>query len=395
MAAANANIGVARAAWFPVLLQAAAAGFEGLATSNWISAPARFWAVGPGGTLPLVDAGGRAALNRQARAAYDEAVATYRKTALTAYQEVEDSLASVRRLAEEQQADAAAAKAAQSAAYHADERYAAGVADYIEVTTTHTAALAAQSAALAAQAARLNAAVALVQALGGGWTGDHLNAPALVDDYRTQAPVHARPDPRRPGHAHPGWHLPGRPAAQGAVTGARVQRQPGADPRGPAGTGGHGPGDLGRYRGTRVRGADAVEMRESYELRLMLEIRAVERGLPLKPALAARLEECIREMSAAVADGQSERYIECALQFHRTLMECSANGTFLKLWESLHWDVRGRIALRRMAERGAGLTWLLARHVELMDSLRAAQREPAIGQLTQILDTVSRAFDPG
>ena len=149
--------------------------------ANWIGAPSRFWSVGPGGQLPLLDVGGRSALNAQARAAYDESVAAYRKTALTAYQEVEDSLVAVRRLSEEQAADAAAAKSAQSAAYHADERYAAGVADYIEVTTTHTAALAAQSAALAAQAARLNAAVSLVQALGGGWTAnpDHLNSPAL------------------------------------------------------------------------------------------------------------------------------------------------------------------------------------------------------------------------
>jgi multidrug efflux system outer membrane protein len=182
VAAANAGIGVARAAWFPVFsLQAAAAGFESTAAANWIGAPARFWSVGPGGQLPIFDVGGRSALNRQARAAYDESVATYRKTALTAYQEVEDSLVSVHRLAEEQAADAAAAKSAQSAAYHADERYAAGVADYIEVTTTHTAALSAESAALAAQAARLNAAVSLVQALGGGWTATpaQLNSPTL------------------------------------------------------------------------------------------------------------------------------------------------------------------------------------------------------------------------
>jgi NodT family efflux transporter outer membrane factor (OMF) lipoprotein len=180
VAAANANIGVARAAWFPVFsLQAAAAGFQSAAAANWIGAPARFWAVGPAGTLPLLDVGGRSALNKQARAQYDEYVADYRKTALTAYQEVEDSLVSVRRLAEEQAADAAAAKSAQSAAYHADERYAAGVADYLEVTTTHTAALSAESAALAAQAARLNAAVALVQALGGGWTNDRMNKPTL------------------------------------------------------------------------------------------------------------------------------------------------------------------------------------------------------------------------
>ena len=182
VAAANAGIGVARAAWFPVFsLQAAAAGFESVAAANWIGAPSRFWSVGPGGQLPLLDVGGRRALNAQARAAYEESVADYRKTALTAYQEVEDGLVSVRRLSEQQAADAASAKAAQSAAYHADERYAAGVADYIEVTTTHTAALAAQSAALASQAARLNAAVSLVQALGGGWTATpaHLNSPAL------------------------------------------------------------------------------------------------------------------------------------------------------------------------------------------------------------------------
>jgi NodT family efflux transporter outer membrane factor (OMF) lipoprotein len=182
VAAANAGIGVARAAWFPVFsLQAAAAGFESVATANWIGAPSRFWSIGPGAQLPLLDVGGRSALNARARAVYDESIASYRKTALTAYQEVEDNLVAVRRLSEEQAADAAAAKSAQSAAYHADERYAAGVADYIEVTTTHTAALAAQSAALAAQAARLNAAVALVQALGGGWTTtpEHLNSPTL------------------------------------------------------------------------------------------------------------------------------------------------------------------------------------------------------------------------
>ncbi|HEY4342219.1 MAG TPA: efflux transporter outer membrane subunit [Steroidobacteraceae bacterium] len=180
VAAANAGIGIARAAWFPVFsLQAAVAGFESTTAANWIGAPSRFWSVGPGGQLPLLDVGGRSALNRQARAAYEESVDAYRKTALTAYREVEDGLVAVRRLSEEQAADQAAAKSAQSAAYHADERYAAGVADYVEVTTTHTAALAAQSAALATEAARLNAAVALVQALGGGWTADQMKSPSL------------------------------------------------------------------------------------------------------------------------------------------------------------------------------------------------------------------------
>jgi len=171
VAAANARIGIARAAWFPVIsLQSAAVGFESMATGSLFTRPSRYWSFGPGLDLPLLDAGGRVAINRQARAAYDETVAGYRKTALTAYQEVEDALASLHHLGDAQRADEAAARSAASAAYHADERYAAGVADYIEVTTTHTASLSAQSAALQTRTARMNAAVALVRALGGGWS---------------------------------------------------------------------------------------------------------------------------------------------------------------------------------------------------------------------------------
>ena len=170
MAAANARIGVARAAWFPVFSLSAATGFESTNAATWLAAPSRLWAVGPAGQLPLIDFGARVALNRQARGAYDEALAGYRKTTLTAYQEVEDSLAALHHTADELAADEAAAKSAASSARHADERYAAGVADYVEVTTTHTAALQAQRAALAARVTELNAAVALVRACGGGWS---------------------------------------------------------------------------------------------------------------------------------------------------------------------------------------------------------------------------------
>ena len=141
MAAANAQIGVANAAWFPVFSLAGAAGYESTMAGNWLQAPSRYWSIGPSGTLPLLDAGGRLAGTRQARAAFDEAAANYRKTTLTAYQEVEDSLAGLHHLADELTADQAAATSAESSAYHADQRYDAGVADYIEVTTTHTAAL--------------------------------------------------------------------------------------------------------------------------------------------------------------------------------------------------------------------------------------------------------------
>ncbi|HTY49236.1 MAG TPA: efflux transporter outer membrane subunit [Steroidobacteraceae bacterium] len=176
--AANAEIGVARAAWFPVFsLQSTALGLESVAGATWLSAPSRFWSVGPTASLPLLDAGARVAVNRQARASYAQAVANYRKATLTAYQEVEDNLAALHFLSDQQAADEAASKSAQSSAYHADERYAAGVADYVEVTTTHTAALQAQSAALMSRTARMDATVALVRALGGGWTRSQLDQP--------------------------------------------------------------------------------------------------------------------------------------------------------------------------------------------------------------------------
>ena len=183
MAAANARIGVARAAWFPVFSLSGAAGYESILSSTWLRAPSRFWSVGPTGQIPLLDAGARAAVNHQARAAYDETVADYRKTTLTAYQEVEDNLASLHHLADELKADEAASTSAQSSAYHADQRYDAGVADYVEVTTTHAAALQAQRDSITVRVAQFNAAVALVRATGGGWKNNTqltaLDRPAL------------------------------------------------------------------------------------------------------------------------------------------------------------------------------------------------------------------------
>lgn len=172
VAAANAEIGVARAAWFPVFSLSGAAGYESTVASTWLQAPSRFWSIGPTGSLPLLDAGARLAGNREAWAVYDEAVANYRKTTLVAYQEVEDSLVALHRLAEERAADEAAAVSARQSAYHADQRYAAGVADYLEVTTTHTAALQAGEDALSARVAEFQATIALVRATGGGWTSD-------------------------------------------------------------------------------------------------------------------------------------------------------------------------------------------------------------------------------
>ena len=92
---------------------------------------------------------------------------------------MEDSLAGLHHLADQRKADEAAATSAQCSAYHADERYNAGVADYVEVTTTHTAALNAQRDSISARVAQMNAAVALVRATGGGWTQDQIDHPLM------------------------------------------------------------------------------------------------------------------------------------------------------------------------------------------------------------------------
>jgi outer membrane protein TolC len=125
--------------------------------------------------LTVFDAGRHRAQSAQAHARYDEQVATYRETVLTAYQEVEDNLAALHHLADEVAADKAASKSAESAANHSDKRYDAGVADYVEVTTTHTAALQEERDAISARVLQLNAAVALVRATGGGWTSEQVS----------------------------------------------------------------------------------------------------------------------------------------------------------------------------------------------------------------------------
>jgi DNA-binding GntR family transcriptional regulator len=149
-----------------------------------------------------------------------------------------------------------------------------------------------------------------------------------------------------------------------------------------------------RFRGTRVRGADFAEMRESYELRTMLEVRSVRLAAPYPEKLLADLDECLVEMDAAVSVNDSERYIDAALRFHRRMVEGSQNRTFLSVWDSLLWDIRGRIALRRLAETGRSFHSLAGEHRELLCRLRAQDPEGAAGQVHYILDRVSAAFNP-
>jgi outer membrane protein, multidrug efflux system len=174
-AAANAQIGVARAAYFPVFSLGAAAGFDSTSTSNWLSAPSRLWSLGPAaGVLTVFDAGRHRAQTARAQALYDEQVADYRNTVLVAFREVEDNLAALRHLQQETLSEAAAVSSTATALQQAQYRYKAGLVTYLEVSTNETALLQAQLAALTIQVRRMDASVLLVKALGGGWRSQDL-----------------------------------------------------------------------------------------------------------------------------------------------------------------------------------------------------------------------------
>jgi NodT family efflux transporter outer membrane factor (OMF) lipoprotein len=169
VAAANALIGVARAAFFPVFSLAGSAGTESYSLANWMLAPSRYWSIGPQGVLPLFDGGLRRAQSASVVAAYDEQVAAYRATVLTAFQEVEDNLAALRQLEQESSSQAAAVAATKGALDQANHRYRSGLVTYLEVVSTENAALAARITAINIDTRRLTASVLLIRALGGDW----------------------------------------------------------------------------------------------------------------------------------------------------------------------------------------------------------------------------------
>jgi len=169
VAAANARIGVTRAAFFPVFSLLGAAGTESFSLANWMLAPSRFWSIGPQGVLTLFDGGLRRAQSAAAVGAYDEQVAHYRASVLTAFQEVEDNLAALRQLERESLSQAAAVEATQGALDQANFRYRSGLVTYLEVVSTENAALAAHITAIDIDARRLSASVLLIKALGGDW----------------------------------------------------------------------------------------------------------------------------------------------------------------------------------------------------------------------------------
>lgn len=169
VAAANANIGVARAAYFPVFNLFGTAGYESTNTATWLDAPSAMWSLGPQMLLTLFDGGRRHAQTDQARATYDEEVANYRATVTAAYGDVEDWLAALRQLERETVSETAAVVATRTELEQANARYSGGAAGYLEVVVAQNAYLAAQLSAADIQARRMNASVLLIKALGGGW----------------------------------------------------------------------------------------------------------------------------------------------------------------------------------------------------------------------------------
>ncbi len=169
VAAANAQIGVAEAAWYPTVRLSASGGFEATSLSKWLTWPSRFWAVGPSVSETLFDGGLRGSQDDQARAAYDADVAAYRQAVLTGFQEVEDNLAALRILENEARVQDEAVVAARQSVTITDNQYKAGIVGYLNVLVAQTAELANQQTAIDIQGRRMVAGVLLIKALGGGW----------------------------------------------------------------------------------------------------------------------------------------------------------------------------------------------------------------------------------
>ncbi len=174
MAAANEQIGVVKAAYFPSILIGASAGLLSTDPATWFSWPSRFWSIGPQMVETVFAGGKRRAQVDQARAVYDANVAGYRQTVLTAFQQVEDNLAALRLLADEANAADQTVRAAQQTLDISTYQYKAGTASYLQVITAQAAVLQAEITAINIHTRRMVASVLLIEALGGGWDASTL-----------------------------------------------------------------------------------------------------------------------------------------------------------------------------------------------------------------------------
>jgi NodT family efflux transporter outer membrane factor (OMF) lipoprotein len=169
VASANAQIGVAKSAYYPLIGLSASGGFESSAITTLLNGPSGLWSIGLSAVETVFDGGRRRALNDQARAAYDFQVAAYRQSVLTGFQQVEDNMAAVRILENEAKVQDEAVVAAQKSLDLSVTRYKGGVTSYLEVITAQSAALADEVTAVNILGRRMANTVLLIQALGGGW----------------------------------------------------------------------------------------------------------------------------------------------------------------------------------------------------------------------------------
>ncbi|MGO9210017.1 MAG: efflux transporter outer membrane subunit, partial [Terriglobales bacterium] len=174
MAAANAQIGVALAAYYPSITLSASGGFETSSLAKWFTWPSRVWSLGAAASETLLDFGLRSGQTEAARAAYDASVATYRQTVLTGFQQVEDNLAALGILKDEAQTQDEAVQASKKSLEVSTNQYKAGIINRIALLVVETQTLANERTAITILGNRMSANVLLIEALGGGW-----NAAAL------------------------------------------------------------------------------------------------------------------------------------------------------------------------------------------------------------------------
>ena len=185
--AANAQIGVTEAAWYPDLTLSASGGYRDSSFGDLISVPNRFWSLGPQLAITLLDFGGRRADLEQAEASYDQTVANYRQTVLDSFREVEDNLVQLRVLAEEAVVQQQALEAAQESLRLIENQYRAGTVDFLSVATVQTTALNNERTNLSLLGDRLSASVRLIAALGGGWEEGQLQTEPVMSTERESA----------------------------------------------------------------------------------------------------------------------------------------------------------------------------------------------------------------